>query len=221
MKNKIIGTIGMLIILFSVVGYFAFDNTIRKSSEVFGKEVVVFSKPILAGQVIAREDLSTKKIKKEQLVPYVVTDINLVIGKVALINMYPNEQVVSDRLVTQDKYYSNETKIVSFPTTLIDTVAGQVKKGDYVDIWLKAIPEYPAQNYKEPQKIFSNVRIEGLKNEEGIDLEKAQSGVPTICLVRLTDEQIKVLKTFVPGNNVTNFMTLYSNQMEKAMEVGK
>lgn len=223
MRNKIIGALGVLIIVFAVIGYFAFDNTVRQSSEMFGQEMAVFNKPIKAGQIISQADLTVKKIKREQLVPGALeaSKMESLIGQVALIDMYPNEQIIPNRFVAKDKYYSNNTRLIAFPTTLIDTVAATVRPGNYVDIWVKPNPAYPAQNYKEPVKLFENVRIEGLKNEAGIDVDKVENGVPAIVIVRMTDEQIKLLKTYIPDKDVTAFITLYPNQVGKAIELGK
>lgn len=222
MRNKIIGLIGILAIIFSIIGYFTFDSTIKQSSELLGYNMAVFSHPIKSGHIITENDITSAKIKQKDCVYGAVkyTDKQSVIGEVALIDFAANEQILPSRIVDQNLYYEKGTEFVSFTTTFNDSVAATVKAGDLVDIWLKPTPAYPTVGYKIPERLFKKIRIEKIKTEGNQDLNQVQNGIPFIMVVSLTDEQIKVLKTYVPDTNSnTTFLTLYSNQAEENLGI--
>lgn len=215
LANKIIKIIGIAIIAFALMSFFLIDNTVVQSSELFGKQIVVVNKNIKAGQVITAQDITSIKIKRDSIVHGTIewNDAAKVVGKVAIVDINQNEQLVMDRLCSADKYYDNNTHFIPFTTNYVDSVAGLIKVGDLVDIWVKPNPAYPVGGFQKPKKLFEHVRLEQIKTESNIDVQQVQNGVPFVCIVRLTDEQITTLKTYIPDQgSQTTFLTLYPNQ---------
>lgn len=219
MLNKVLGVLGVLVVVLTVVGYFAFDSQLRENSNLLGKDMAVLTGPLVPGSVIKEENITAKRVKREQIVPNAIEykDKDLIIGKVTLFDMYANEQLVATRLVDGSKYYPKDAKLITFTTNLVDSVGANVKEGDIVDMWLRARPEFP--NRKEPQKIFSHVRIEQLKTQNNNQVSKEQNGVPYLCSIYLTDEQVAIFRTLVPdAANPEVFFTLYGNQVQVKTE---
>lgn len=213
MKNKILGLLGILFIAFSIGTYFAYSNTIKNNSELFGKTVLVLSKDVRAGELITKNNVELRRIKISDLSStYLVEDdLKDIVGKVAAINLSKNELLNKDRLTERDAFFPRTTRDIAVATNAISSLAGNIKKGDYVDVWGKSGEK------DQVSKKLSNVKVVALKDSQNNDIEGIKGAVPSAVILRVTsDNQIPLIA------NLSNlFLTKDINQLGAQLETSK
>ena len=213
MKNKIIGILGVLFILFSIGAFFAYSNSIKNNSELFGKSVIVLSKDIKAGETLTSDNMTLKKIRIDDIQTGYLTesDINSLKDKVAAIDLYKNEQLNMDRLTTKDAFDPVSSQYVSLDITAINALSGDIQVNDIVSLWSK--PENGT-----PSKELDNVRIIAIRDAQNQEVNKSSqtssNNVPTSIIVKLdNDNDVKTAKAIK-----TLFVTKNLNQLQEKLD---
>lgn len=154
MKNYILLIIILLLIggtgFVSAVWYY--KPILEKKIEMEYKEkqqltkVVVAAQDIMAGSIIQADQIREERIPFKNLVKpdKIVTDMSSVIGKVATVNIYTNEQIVVDKLGTLP--VQPETKKIEFKKDGETVEPKDVEESDrYVTI---DVPDYNLVNHR-------------------------------------------------------------------------
>lgn len=195
MKNKIIGIIGILCILFGLGTFISYTN-IKNNSELFGKEVIVLKNDIKEGKEITSSDIEYKKVKVNDLTTGYLTseDINSLENKVANIDLHQNEQLTLDRLVDYDDYYPIGSEDVALDITAIGALAGNVKAGDTVNLWDR---KTDSPDNKGSILVLENVKVIAVRDAQNRDVENVEeeNTTPASIIVRLNGQkQVKQAK---------------------------
>lgn len=190
MKNKIIGIIGLLFVVFSIGSYFAYSKTIKNNSDFLGKPILVLSKDLEAGEAITKDNIVLKKTKINDLTKNYLTedDLDKVNGKVAAINLYRNEQLTLERLTDKKAFEPETSQDIALEITSVGALSGEIRVGDFVDLW--------DNTGNHPVKKMSNVKLVGIKDTQNQEVEKVQGAIPSSIVIRLdSDEQVSVAKS--------------------------
>ena len=210
MKNKIIGILGLLCILASILGFFAYSNTIKNDSELFGKTVLVLTQDVEAGQPLDSTNMTLKRVKINDLQSSYLeeTDLNKIKGQVAAIKLFKNEQVSLYRLTKASSFQPETSQLVALDITTVNSLAGNIKEGDIVTLW-----DYKTEGNLATKKL-GNVKIIAIKDAQNQNVKDVQGAVPVAIIVQLdNEEQIKIAKS------ITNlFVSKNENQLKASYD---
>lgn len=214
MKNKFIGILGIFFIIFSIAAYFAYSNTIKNNSEVFGKSILVLSKDVKAGEPLNESNLIAKKVKLTDLSSKFLTenDLSKLNGKVAAIDLFKNEQLTLERVTSSLNFKPVTSQMVSLEITSVNALSGNIQEGDIVNLWDNANIDSV-----QPIKKLSNVRVVAIKDAQNQNIKDVPGAIPTSIIVRLdNDEQIAIAKKLARV-----FVTKSENQVGTKLETSK
>lgn len=209
MKNKIIGVLGVLCILFAVITLSAYSTTIKNDSELFGKEIIVLSKDAIEGATLDNSNLILKKVKLKDLPTSYLTedDISKIKNKVAKIDLYKNEGLSLDRTIDYDDYYPIGSEDIALDVTAIGALSGEIKEGDKVNLWGRE-EDTSTSELKATLKL-EDVKIIAIRDSQNRNIKDIEGGaVPSSVVVRLENkDEIK------EARDIKNlFITKYSSE---------
>lgn len=190
MKNKIVGLLGILCIIFAISAWFAYSNTIKNNSEMFGKNILTLSRDVKSGEEITKDILVSKRVKLNDLSSEYLTedDLNSVLGKVAAIDLHKNEQLSLSRLTSSESYYPLDSKLVALEITPAGCLAGNVNEKDFVDVW-------SSDTTSLPEKKISQIQIVAIKDSQNQDTKDVEGAVPSCIILKArNDDEIATLK---------------------------
>ncbi len=138
------------IVVAILAGAVAFVTLTRATAEDVGarsimapnESVVVAARTIDAQALLTAEDVEVKNVPVEALPEGVITDIDQVVGKITMVDLYPDEVLLSQRLIDPDimaadgrtaLVVSEGEVLMAFPAEDLMSQVDVLKPGDRVD----------------------------------------------------------------------------------------
>jgi len=191
-----------IILIIGVIYYYEEMKEVKV--DIATTPVVVVKDDIPENTVITEDMVSidkrhTNDLLKEQ--DLITSQLDKVVGKRTRVPLYANETVKLNRILDNEPYMSSDNlnkKQVAFK--IVDTdKALDIKKGDYIDIWLE--PSKDGIEVSEvSKKLFEKLQIVQLDNDSHNNLGKSmekngetESVTPTYITIELVDTDIEML----------------------------
>lgn len=186
-----------LLLIIGIIYYY--EDFKEVDVEIPMQEVIVFKEDVPENIIIKNEMLVIEKkysedVKKEK---DVITSMEDIEGKVTIVPIYKGELIKKDRLIEYNEDFNNnmiKTEI-SLQLNEIDR-ALNIKKGEYIDIWLEPI-DFTSEIL--PQKIFSKLKVTNVTNnnkqiiDEKKDYTETDGKISSYITLYLTDNEIENL----------------------------
>lgn len=130
-KNKILIVVGLALAVIATLAMLKFNNVLEKKVPV----VVVTKRVMPADTLSSKTNIKLVNISPKYVLPSAATSLDQVEGMVAKVPMYPEEQIVIDKV--------NPKKIIPGPNEkyfLIPLKGVTIKPGEKIDVWFDYIP---------------------------------------------------------------------------------
>lgn len=186
-----------LILLIVVVGGVFFYT----QREIAPTKVFVFKTDMAAGQVISSSNLAVREIPASAVTDKFVRNQETLIGYVTTTDVTAGQYAMQD-LVTPEEYLNPLTtmdlsrmRMISFPVEMETSLAGQIKRGDTVDLLYTGVQPNAetGQNFVYSKIFMQDVVVWSATTSDGF--ERSPRTAPPV------DE---VGQTAVPGTEVSN-----------------
>lgn len=176
--KRIIG--GSLIIISGVTGFYQYRfSKVQADSKEY---IVVATKKIEKNQELTSENVKLVFRNKDDILDENISDLNLAIGTIATDEIYKNEDININRIITKEDFEKEGYRLVSIMSKDEKTdpfVGYEVKPGDKVDLlYYDATGTYEGKIYAKEQIIYD------LKSADGVSYKDKQDGfVPKYALI--------------------------------------
>lgn len=201
-----------IIIVISIIYYYEDYREVK--IEIPTKDVIILTANIPENIIIEKSMLTIEKRYKEDVIKEsnIATTYEEVVGKRTKVPIYKGETINNDRLLVNQEYMNDKenTKEISFQLEQIDQ-ALNLKKGDYIDIWIEPIK---LDNEKFPEKLFKNLYIKDVVNSNKKIINENSNGNSQNGLIgenSTTDDNTAIYV----------ILTLTDKQIEKLYKVDK
>ena len=169
MVKRVIG--GSLIVIAGVTGFYQYQFKKVESNDKV--PVIVATKDIRISETLSADNVELVMRDKTTLSEGYVESIDDVNGAVAVNNIYKNESVESNRIVSEEEFKNKDLKLVSIKGTdsKKDTFVGyDVKPFDVVDVlYFDKSGVYEGQPYIEGQIIANLKSADGVSYTDRAD----------------------------------------------------
>lgn len=194
-----------IFIIGSTITYY--ENRINKIEVPKKVNVIVANRDIRIGDIITGEHLKEKIVYTPDKLEGGITNINELIGRVALTTIVKGKEITNKEITTKKAWFSEDEREVGITfKAYTDIVGGDGKTGDIVDFMISYPPvekndikvnEYGKKDVretiiKEPKEIVSSIEIKEIFNEANMPYTKTKDKdtfKPYTILVRLTTKQ--------------------------------
>jgi pilus assembly protein CpaB len=172
-----------------ITGFLVYNyaTNIEKQYEYPTKSAVVAKVQIQKHTVITSDMLEVVSLPEQAVHALSSDSINAIIGKVAAQTIEPNEQILRSKVgelsdKSADLSYSIDTdqRALTIKTDEISGVAGEIKKGDRIDIISIMITQVDGENVLKAYMIAENIEV--LRIGSSQDPEAASSTSVTVSL---------------------------------------
>lgn len=180
--------------------------------------VVVSTRAIEVRAPLSAEDVQVVEVPVDSVPEGALQEADDAIGKVTLVDLYPGEMLLSQRLVDPNVVsgdgrialvMSEDEVLVAFPAGDLLTDVGAVKPGDHVDLLFSLdVPterdgletagpaaegeEQQAQDEQQTWTVLQNVTVASIERSEAN--EEGQLGTPRAILLTVSPQDALVLK---------------------------
>lgn len=186
-----------IVVIIAVIYYYEDFKEVEVTIPM--KDVVVLINDIPENTIVKQEMVTLERRYQEDVLKEgnIAISFNEVVGKRTKVPLYKGELIKVDRLIINEEHMNGVNLKTDIAFQLNDTDrALNLKKGNYIDIWLE-----PTDLKSEilPQKIFKKLRIKETvnQNKEEIDKEKessdAERKIASYIIISLTDFEIDTL----------------------------
>lgn len=117
-------------------------------------------------------------------------DLQNLIGKKTNIDITKNQQIISSWIVDNKFNIKEDERLYAVEISYIDAVAGEISKGDWVDIWIR----YSKDNNNYSEKLIGPLQVFKTKNEKK-EIVKDLDGVPIAYEFSLNEKEISYIST--------------------------
>lgn len=115
------------------------------------------------------------------------SDLARLVGKKVSVNLYRNQQVITDYFADDNVEITENERYYGIPTSYTDSVGAEVTKGDYVDVWISYDKK---DSTKKPEKLIEALNVIKIKDEKNLEVTKDAKNLPAIAIFKLTEDQI-------------------------------
>lgn len=211
-------TTGMLVAV--LAGFVAFISLTRVQAQAIGQDVaqpkvaiVVAANTIAVRSALTAEDLTVKEMPVEAVPEGAVGQVEDAVGQITLVDLYPGEVVLTQRLVDPNVTSADGRKAVviaedevlmAFPAQDLMSQVGVLKPGDQIDLLFSLNVPGPAsvEGQDEKQATFNlleNVTISAMVAGQPLRGSNASSdantaGPPQAILLTVSPQDALVLK---------------------------
>jgi len=198
-------------------------RTLEQANNLF-RTIEVYREHVVATAVLVtekREQPVAKNLLDEILLylfpvterPLELQNIEGLVNKRLTRSYRKNEQIlaayVSDEFLDLDK----PTRYFAIPVDFIDSVAGQIRRGDFVDLWIRyddtETPDVESfiVGRKAAEKLLGPHEVVLTKSDDGKVITNEAPGVPDAIVLKMSEEEIeKVVEMMTQG---TIFFTMH------------
>lgn len=113
-------------------------------------------------------------------------DLQNLTNKRITAQVYKNQQMLSINLSDDITDFQDDERLLAVPINYINSVGGEIKKGDYVDVWLSY-----KNGDKVSEKVIGPLRVIKLKDANNKEIAPNSAVIPTIVLFKLNEAQIE------------------------------
>jgi len=181
-KKKISIILGVLLAIFAVIGARSYIATlerqyIREEKKAF---VLVATQHIPAGTIIDETMVKFNSIPEKYKQPNVLSSQNLAVGKRAIADIYPEEQIMGSKLTitVKDTSLAMRTppgkRAMTITIDPLLAVGGKIRPGDYVDL----VGIFPYNSLVDGKNIVELVSVTLFQNILILSIEGAGSMAP-------------------------------------------
>lgn len=134
-KRALILIIEFALLIAVMGGVFLFTQDQIEPTKVF-----VFKTHMATGEVISKHNLDVVEIPSSAITPNFLRTQDSVIGRVVTTDVSPGQYVMADLVTNQDQLNPlrlmdlSKMRKISFPVQIETAVAGQIKRGDVIDL---------------------------------------------------------------------------------------
>lgn len=197
--NKISKLMILALAILVIGGLITYYQNEINSLEVPEKTVaIVVNKDIKSGQVISGSHLKEKEIFKPDKLADGITDMNKLVGKVALTSLVQGKEITSKEITDKENYFRDDEKELGITfDRFTDLVGGKTRPGDLVDIMVS----YPTKEDElknvfitEPKVVVTRIRLIDVFDDNNTsynDSKDKSSFKPITVLVKVTFSQEK------------------------------
>lgn len=121
------------------------------------------------GSVIQEKQLKMKDIQKSASNSSIATNIGQIAGKKARSGIKRNDYIRNSDLITRNKWFKEDERIIILPMSIEERLANLIKKGSYVDIRLMK------ESSAVVETILNKVKVEDVLDEMGYSLDSKAS----------------------------------------------
>lgn len=132
---------------------------------------------------------------------FTIRDIEYLIDKRITRSYSRNEQIIITHVTDEYLDLDRETRIFALPVNFIDSVAGEVLPGNFIDVWIRydelgdsTIPDI--QNDSEPvriEKILGPLEVLMVKSADNMQITSYTQGIPAAVIVSMTESDIALV----------------------------
>lgn len=186
-------------------------NTVNDASRYFTVKRIAKA-DLVSGYIavnVVQSDMEWLERIKNLFVPEepVATEEDLkgLVGYRAIDTIYKNEQVIAAKLTKGDLQGKADERLFAISISYIPAVAADIKKGDYVDVWITYDSKHPMAGRSEI--LFSKLKVAKLKDSRNAEIKPGSNEIPSAVLFMLTDEHIQTLSEKLEEGKL--FLTKY------------
>ncbi len=209
-KKKISVILGVLLAVFAVVGARTYISSLEKKYVREEKKgfVLVATTQIPSGTIIDETMVKFESIPEKYIQPRALNSQSLAVGKRAIADIYPSEQILASKLTitVKDTSLAMRTpqgkRAMTITIDPLAAVGGKVRPGDYVDV--VGIFPYNAQidgktvTELVSVTLFQNILILGIEGASSMvplrrGEQPAQTSSNLIITLALTPKEIALL----------------------------
>lgn len=155
-------------------------------------EVLKVARNIKVGDEIKSTDLKISKESVDKVVSVACNNPSQIIGKVADRNLYQNQQILADDVISKS-LVENKLRLCTVPITLSNLNDNTISAGDYIDL----LAVYKKEN-KKPEVVSSKVLVKSVVDSKGQPIRDSQDKTST-------DTQIPAYITVLaPSEDISN-----------------
>lgn len=183
-----------------IIGVIYYYEDLREIEiEIPKNDVVVFKEDVTENTIIKEDMLILEQRYAEDIMKEknIATAFDEVIGMRTKVPIYKGEAINKERLILNDNNTNSGTLKTDVPFQVNDTDrALNLKKGDYIDIWIEPID---IKSGLIPEKLFSKIPVKEAVNthKEAIDKNKEYEDIDgkiaSYVILSLSDIQIDKL----------------------------
>lgn len=129
-------------------------------------------------------------------------DLSQLVGYKITRNYATNEQILVSYLSTDTIEFAANERLFAIETSYVNSVAAEIKEGDYVDLWLIT----SGKDQTVSKKLIGPLKIYKLKTSDNVTITDSSS-IPSIVLFKLDEETIEYISTL--KNEGTIFFVKY------------
>ncbi len=202
MTNKKILVIAIILSLITSFMIYSYINSLMNDNDMNEYiKVVVAENNIETKTIISNKDVKLKEIMIDYVSLNAYTNINDVVGKYAKENIIQGEQVISDRIVNEDKMILSYKvpegrRAVSIHVNEAVMVADFIRPGDYIDVMV-TFDKYEIETGTEKiiyprttKVILQNILVLGMGQQQDVPDEPRVELPQTVTLaVTLEDAE--------------------------------
>jgi hypothetical protein len=199
--------LGIFLVLSSLIFAYVFKQyPLDLEQHIF---VAVAAADIEEGTIIEEKQLMTKEIQLSASNTSLITDIGQAVGKKASVKIPKSDYVSMQDLISKEKWYKDDERIIILPVSIEDRLANLIKKGSYIDIRLKKEPSSVVET------ILYKIQVENILDETGTPLDLktgANSKTAYMELVLDKEERQKIYSAVMAGKIIYE---LYCDNTQK------
>jgi Flp pilus assembly protein CpaB len=115
------------------------------------------------------------------------------VNKKVTTSILTNQQVPEIFLSSDTMEYAPDERLFAVPVSYLHSVGGEIKKNDYVDLWIRYDNNADRDQKGTAEKLLGPLRIIKLKNSSNQEIKSGSDGIPSVVIFKLTEDQIKKL----------------------------
>jgi Flp pilus assembly protein CpaB len=115
------------------------------------------------------------------------------VNKKITTSILTNQQVPEIFLSSDITEFGPNERLFAIPISYLYSVGGEIKKNDYVDLWVRYGNNAGAGLKGMSEKLLGPLRILKLKNSSNQEIKGSSDGIPSVAIFKLTEDQIKKL----------------------------
>lgn len=167
-KRYITMIIQLFVVILFAVGFFNYVHTKIKPTNVW-----VFKNDVKVNSQISMDDITQLQIPKSALTSNFILDSDEIVGKYAVTDMSADEYITNDCVVEKDKIDPfkdmdvRNLRKISLPIDYETGFAGNLKKGDKVDLIFTGKGEKNDQTFDYSKACIQGVYVWSVNTDEG------------------------------------------------------
>ena len=198
MKNKLILLLAIAFGLAAALGTYKYITNLRENYRVDGNfaQIAVAVQKIPSKTQITAQMIEFKDIPGKYVSPGAIMDTKDAVGKLAVTDIYPGEQLLQNKLTGKNSPVGNLAlkvktgqRAVTVAVNDVSALAGLVSPGDRVDV----LTTLDVQNESVTTTLFENIEVLAINQETDNTVNNNKTAKPQTATLLVTPEQAQSL----------------------------